>query len=327
MPLESAQTQLSRALDKALGAFAQQVCELLDSLADRAAVGLIQWKTPTACDVHYYRHIIIHEEKDHQIVEGKERVVGMQKWGFSVTERLEKKIFKITKGRTLRRHARYDLYLSSARSMALEETNTAIPTDTRRYLKSLAPWVRAAVRVIDGTELRKRIVAMDVEAKQWQDTKVIGIVERERRFYCPIIALGHYALTGWGEEEDTREMARQWSRGLLLVALLLVLLASGFASLGVLAHTAFGYVASALTGLGVLAYVESVRQGAVARQRPKNAAVLVIAAARWGALALGTVSLSVGLITGQLALSVLGVCCLMTVGLGVCLGLLRRKEN
>ena len=77
-PLERAFSELRSGLDQALAKFAGEVCELLDTLVDQGMVGIVQWATPTACDIYYFRTLVIQQEQESQVVRGEEKVIGIR---------------------------------------------------------------------------------------------------------------------------------------------------------------------------------------------------------------------------------------------------------
>lgn len=316
MPLGQAFTRLRGVLDEALGQFGRNVCLLLDAISDQGMVGIVEWATPSACDVSYFKNLIIQQEQETQIVSGEEKVIGIRHLDFGWAEKIRQEVFKVSKGTHLVRRGRYDLYLTEARSTPVQDGHVMIPKDIATYFNSLPPWVKEIAHVVDGKQLRKRLVAMDVDLEHWEDTKVVQVVERERLCGCPVITLGHYVLTGWGDEEDSRELARRSSAGMRSVAILLQLFAVTLFCLGQLLHPGFSIAAAVGSALGLVGFVESRRQAAVARSETASVASLGLMGLLWAVFWIAAMALAGGLVASKVMLLVVGMVGLI-LGLGI----------
>jgi len=325
MPVGLAEIELRDALDKAAHGLAMQVCDLLDRMTEQELVGLVDWKTDTACDAYFYRYVIIQEQLGKQVIAGKREVLAVHERGFAQVQEVTQEMLHVEKGRHTQRHALYWLYLSDAKATRIEDFHGVVPADILRFLESLPEWLRGLVRIVDGTRRSERIIAQDVKVEEYEDTTVVLLHEEERIVYDPLVTFGHYVLTGWGEEEAAVETATQWAGGLRILAVLLLFLATGLVALGQLAHRGFGVGAAVVAGLGLAVFLAERAQRSVAEGRGPSIVRLVLPGLWWIMLCLGLFGVTVGLTSSQSLLLVAGTSLLLASGAAY--GLTRRSET
>lgn len=323
MPVGLAEIELRDALDKAVQGLAMQVCDLLDRMTEHELVGLVDWKTETACDAYFYRYVIIQEQLGKQVIEGKREVVAIHERGFHRVQEVTQEMLHVEKGRHTQRHALYWLYLSDAKATRIEDFRGVVPADIQRFLDCLPEWLRGLVRIVDGTRRSERIIAQDVKVEEYEDTTVVLLHEEERIVYDPLVTLGHYVLTGWGEQETAVETATQWAGGLLVLAALLLFLATGLVALGQLAHRGLGVAGAVVAGLGLAVFLAERAQRSVAEGRGPATVRLILPGLWWTMLCLGLFAVTVGFTSGQSLLLVAGTSLLLASGASY--GLTRRS--
>jgi hypothetical protein len=311
MPLALRYIELQDALDKGVKKFAEQVVTLLDTGVDRGMIGVANWATDTACDVSYYRNIVIQEDHGSQIVRAEERVVGIREFMFGYAEQIEEKVFRVSRGQHLLRRGRYDLYLSQAASHRIEDGKVVIPHDVGEFLDSLPAWIRGMARVVEGKELKRLLVVMDVERERYEDTRVVAVRFRERKHYCPVVTIGHYVLTGWSGTEESCEVASRWAWQMRVIAILLLFLAVGLCCLGQLLSAAFRIVATAAAVLSLITFWESERQRAISNEGKPDSERLFAASLMWGVSAAALMALFAGITGGNGMLTGTGLSCLL----------------
>ena len=318
LPVEMAEIQLRGALDKAVHGFAMQVCDLLDRMGDLELAGLVDWKTHTACNGFFYQDIIIQEELGQQVIKGAKETVAVHDRGRYRVYKVNQEVIKITKGQHTLRHALHETYLSDAESHLTDQFTGIVPGDIRQFLGQLPDWLREMVRIVDGNRRSYRIIAQDVRTEEYEDTEVKILREEEKVVYCPLVTLGHYVLTGWGDEENAVEVARQRSLSLLPLAVVLQLLAIGLFILGQQRHPGFGTAAAVTAALGLTLFLESRRQRRIAASVPGNLLRTVSAAFVWTLFAVGLMALPAGAMSGNTALVIVGVVCVATATVFLC---------
>jgi hypothetical protein len=301
--------ELESALDEGITNFAEQVATLLETLVNRGMIGVIDWATESACDVSYFKTIVIEENQGSEIVSAQERVVGIRTTFFGYAEQIEETVFGVSKGQQLVRRGRYDLYLTKATAHGIEDDKVLIPTDVGEFLDSLPAWIRDMCRVVSGQELKRLVIVTDVAKEPWEDTDVIAVRLRERKHFCPVITIGHYVLTGWGAEEESSEAAARWADQLRVVAALLLFLAVGLCCLGQLASPVFSVAGALMAALSLMSFVASEQQRAISDQSSPSVKRLLPPAAIWAVSAIGLTALFGGIAAGNSMLVVFGLAC------------------
>ena len=61
------------------------------------------------------------------------------------------------------------------------------------------------MRILEGDLILERVIERDVREEQWETTPVL----RSSYELEPAILLGHYVITGWGQQEINREKSRR----------------------------------------------------------------------------------------------------------------------
>ena len=140
-------------------------------------VGIVEWANRGHVSELLQEFHFILTGQETQIVSGEEKVIGIRDLDFGWAEKIRQEVFKVSKGTHLVRRGRYDLYLTEARSTPVQDGHVMIPKDIATYFNSLPPWVKEIAHVVDGKQLRKRLVAMDVDLEHWEDTKVVQVVD------------------------------------------------------------------------------------------------------------------------------------------------------
>lgn len=320
MPVGFAEIELRDKLDNGISQFALQVCDLFDHMSDLDLVGLVDWKASTACDAFFYRDVIIQEELGRLTVKGERQVLAVHDRGLIQVHEIAQDVSHITKGQHTVRHALYELYLSDAKANRVLEFADVIPADIKQFLTSLPEWFCELVRIIEGTKRSERIIAQDVRVEEWEDTKVVTLYEKEAILFCPLVTLGNYVLTGWGDAEKAAEISRQRKGSLFVLAVLLQCLGMGLLGLGQLLSPVFGYLAAISVVGGLGCFVEGVRQRWISKRQIIGLLPLGLAGL-WGALlSFSLLSLTVGIVSSVPLLSVMGVCCVVATILWYCTG-------
>ena len=307
MSVEAAESELRGALDTAASGFAMQVCDLLDRMSDLDLVGLIDWRTETACQSYFYRDIIIQEELGRQTIRGARDLVAVHERGLYSVLEVNQEVIETIQGQHTQRHALCEMYLSEAKPHAVGDFAGIVPKDIRRFLARMPGWLLQTVRIIGGRRRSYRIIAQDVRSEQFEETETKIILEHERVVGCPLVTMGHYVLTGWGDEEDSAEIARQWRWRLLPLAIVLQLLAVVLFLLGRQHGLAFSYAAAVSAALALLFYLESRRQRRIAKSVPGRFLRTVFVATVWTFFSVGTMALPAGILESRVPLLAVGV--------------------
>jgi len=313
-PIAQVEIELRRSVDEAVRDLAAQFCDLLDRMVDHDLVGLVDWQTDTACDAYFYQHLTAQEQLSKELVAGNWRVVAVHDEDLIRAFEITREVFQVETGRHIQLHVMYWLYLTNAKANPIEDFHGIVPIGVQRFLASLPEWLRGFVRIVDGTRRHEQISALDVRVEEYVDAKVVKIHETEVCEYDPLVTLGHYVLTGWGKQEIGIESARQSSVNLSILAVLLLLLATGLFALGQLAHAAFGVAAAVVGGLGLVVFVAERGQRSIAKRRKLSLFRLGKAALWWAVLSLGLFGGTMGLVSRDWLLMVSGVSALVVVG-------------
>jgi hypothetical protein len=175
------------------------------------------------------------------------------------------------------------------------------------------------LRIVDGTRMSALIWKVLVREERWEDRKTWKIYSTEKiafeptPVWCPVVMLGHYVLTGWGQEEKVLEDARRWSWSLLLIAVMLQAMACGLIALSRLLHPVCNYGAVVAGAMGMLSFMGSVWERTAARQQPRDLPRLLSLGLRWFTGSVGLMGTTLGFVGNKVSLVIFGVACVAFV--------------
>lgn len=193
--------RIERALLTACEALVLKVVDILDLMSDMEVVGLVRWTSDTACRFHFFRHVLIEELKDtRRLTNTASRIVARSD-GNSVQET---KTTRRTENDVVHthRHARHVHEVVAAQNNLLPAKHVVKPKRVEELLAMFPTWLQSLGRIITGTEVHRTIIEQDLRSENL--TEADEQVEIQRRVLYhpdPAVVLGHYVLTGWGEEE------------------------------------------------------------------------------------------------------------------------------
>lgn len=175
--------------------------DILDLMSDMEVVGLVRWTSDTACRFHFFRHVLIEELKDtRRLTNTASRIVARND-GNSVQET---KTTRRTENDVVHthRHARHVHEVVAAQNNLFPAKNVVKPKRVEELLAVFPAWLQSIGRIITGTEVHRTIIEQDLRSENLTEADE-QVEVRHRVLYHPdpAVVLGHYVLTGWGEEE------------------------------------------------------------------------------------------------------------------------------
>lgn len=195
-PLPVIKDAVQNWLKTATHRIASQFVLALHTLVKEDVVGIIEWTAEQVCKLHYFRHTVI---------QGR---VTTQKT--SIVEHIERNTVTIEETQKLRARNRYTVerhehHVMNAEALKLEQTRLPIPQKYNDLINRIPEWLRPQVRVLEGDLFLERVANRLVREDEWETERVV----RNTYKTDPAILLGHYVLSGWGEQEVDREIHRQ----------------------------------------------------------------------------------------------------------------------
>ena len=203
---------LGVALAAAVAEFAKQFFELLAKLVERQMLGLVQWYPNNCCGYHFYKQVIIQENKGG---DPRKRLVSEQIYerigeGSTLNRVIGKRTLAETVGRGTHYHrfARHEHRVMNTVHTTIGNSRVVMPPQVVRLVEQIPKWLYSFVAVIDGNIFREIISEQDLREENWTDVQL-----RDEPIYgCePAVIIGRYVLTGWGPREVAEEEARRRS--------------------------------------------------------------------------------------------------------------------
>ena len=194
-PLPIIQDAVRQWLHDSTHTVANQLVLSLHTLVEMDVVGIIEWPGPRACKLNFFRHTIeqdrVGSRKTTTVRQVTRRTLAVEEW---------------ERPRARNRYSieRHEHHVMNAEARELEQTRYPIPREYNELIDCIPEWLSPHVRVLEGDLILERIVQRQIREEQWESTpKLRNAYEIE-----PAILLGHYVLTGWGQQEVDRETHR-----------------------------------------------------------------------------------------------------------------------
>lgn len=195
-PLPVVQDAVQNWLKTATHNVASQFVLALHALVESDVVGIIEWTSEQVCKLHYFRHTVI-----------QGRVTTHKT---SIVERIERDTLTIEETEKLRARNRYTVerhehHVMNAEALKLEQTRLPIPQKYNDLINRIPEWLRPQVRILEGDLFLEHAANRLIRQDEWETERIV----RNTYKIDPAILLGHYVLSGWGEQEVDREIHRQ----------------------------------------------------------------------------------------------------------------------
>jgi hypothetical protein len=292
--VEAAAMELRKRLDEMLERFGNGVADAFAELQSAELIGRVDWRVPTACDSFYWEDTVLHEHIGEEVTKSEPKDVEFDY--DRLRKRVQQEVRKTSKHRHTVRHGLHVKVVGNAQRDSIGEFSEAIPKQIRRVLTSTPEWLADLTELVRGTTRTDIVVARDILVEERHLTEV-ETREWEEPCYCPLVTVGDYVLTGWGERESHIETARQSYAWLYVLAVVLVLLAAVSMGLARVAHPLWSYAAPVAATLSLVGFIEARRQHAIARGDVVRLGPLVAGGLCWFLLATGLMGFTVGLVT------------------------------
>lgn len=193
-------TTLDLALRSATESLVRQFVDALDALVDLEQVGLIEWKAPDACRYHHFRHVLIERQ---QAVRQLTNESAKDTQRGAVVKREHTHVTTVERDlERTHRHARHVHEVLETKSHRLSTWSVSWPKRVDVLLRALPRWLKPIARIITGKEIYRQIIEQDIRTESTTETEQ-AVETWEEVLYRPdpAVVIGHYVLTGWGEEE------------------------------------------------------------------------------------------------------------------------------
>lgn len=194
-PLNEITPVLNNWLRQSSFTVAAQLLLSMHVLVELDVVGLIEWPGETACKLNFFRHCVTQDQLRNRQTE-KIEADGL--WTrFETWEQFE--------GRNQYSIERHEHHVMNAEARRLNEVQHPIPEDKQAFLNKVPGWIRQHMRVLEGDLILERVIERKIRDEQWKTTPVL----RSSYELDPAILLGHYVVTGWGQQDVNRERFRR----------------------------------------------------------------------------------------------------------------------
>jgi len=303
MLVELAAMKLRDRLNKMVERFGKGVADAFAELQSIELIGRVDWTVPTACDSFYWEDTILHEHIGDEVTKSAPRDVEFDYK--RMRKVVEQEVQKTSKHRHTVRHGLHLKVVGDAKRYSVGEFTEVVPEHVRQLVWAIPEWLLESTELVRGETRTDLVVARDIFVEERETTK-IEIDRWEEPCFCPLVTVGDYVLTGWGERESHIETARQSYGWLYALAVVLVLLAAVSMGLARAAHVLWSYAAPVAATLSLVAFIEARRQHAVARGDVVRLSPLVAGGLCWFLLAAGLMGFTVGLATPNWIVGLLG---------------------
>jgi hypothetical protein len=179
---------------------AAQLLLSMHVLVELDVVGLIDWPGETTCKLNFFRHRVTQEQlrsRQTQSVKDLSDDDGELWMRFETWEQVE--------GRNRYSIERHEHHVMNAEARQLQQAQHPIPADKQAFLDNVPGWIRQHMRVLEGDLLLERVIERSIREEHWETTPVL----RSSYELDPAIFLGHYVVTGWGQQDIDRERFRR----------------------------------------------------------------------------------------------------------------------
>ena len=209
LPVEALEERLSGPLRAAVNDFSVQFFEMLAKLVDRELVGLVEWLPNNCCSYHFFRRIVIQENRGRDQHIEEQRFNSTSERGLATGSQIvgKRKVTTVAgSGAHYFRFARHEHEVMNAVATTIKDSQVVILPPVERLIRTIPDWLYPFVKVIDGQIFRERIIEREHKVSSWEDVQVrdepiIG--------YEPGVIIGPYVLTGWGPREVAAELTRR----------------------------------------------------------------------------------------------------------------------
>jgi len=303
-PVEDAEVELRGRLDRDVEKLVAEVKDLFGRMDRLELVGRIDWATDSACDSYYFEDVVVHEKGDTQTYYGLSR--ESQPDYMLGARRVRQETLDVTNTRHTVHHGIHIKVLGKAREHRIGDFRGVVPKEVGEYLQATPLWVREMLRIVDGKTRFDNVVDVEIDLAE----RKVGepkVREWVLPAYCPLVTIGDYVLTGWGNREGTIETARQNYAWLYVLAFSLLALSGVLTGLGRVMSPWLAYVATVPAILSIVAFVEGRREQAISRQQSMSLLAILGSAIVWFVLCLGIQALGVGISTMNWILIGLGL--------------------
>ena len=180
---------------------AAQLLLSMHVLVELDVVGLVEWPGETACKLNFFRHRVTQDQvrsrQTHSAEDLSDGDDGELWMRFETWEQIE--------GRNVYSIERHEHHVMNAEARQVNQVQHPIPADKQAFLDKVPGWIRQHMRVVEGDLILERVIERKIREEQWETTPVL----RSSYELDPAILLGHYVVTGWGQQEVSRERFRR----------------------------------------------------------------------------------------------------------------------
>lgn len=201
--LDSIIALLSEELRRRIASMVRQFLECCVRLVEKEVLGLIEWVNPSACELYFFRRVIIQGQHKKEIKEGQKKVQQIQGGMKIVTSRTE-----VISGEHEIRQARHEHHLHQASESPLDDAKAPIPQDFQPLVRAIPGWLKPWMRLVTGVQFRGRILEIEVGRERWQQSQQISPIEEYRIAIDPVIVLGPFVFSGWDDTHMEVENGR-----------------------------------------------------------------------------------------------------------------------
>ncbi len=198
-PLSVVHPEVNAWVREACHTIAGQLLLSMHVLVELETVGVIEWPGETTCKLHFFRHLVtqdrIRTQTTRQVTED----------GDSDNQIVRVTELRQTMGRNLYSIERHEHHVMNAEVREVDRTQFPIPQTYQEFIHAIPPWIKQYVRILEGDLILERVTQRDLREETWETTAV----QRTAYEIEPAILLGHYVITGWGQQEVDREQFRR----------------------------------------------------------------------------------------------------------------------
>jgi hypothetical protein len=197
--LEVVHHEVNGWVQEACHTIAGQLLLAMHVLVELETVGVIEWPGETVCKLHFFRHIVTQDRIGTSVSQQRtESGDDLQRF-ITVTE------LRRTTVRNRYSIECHEHHVMNAEAREIAKTQFPIPAQYQQFLDRIPPWIRQHIRILEGDLILERITHRDVREETWESASVQRTVYELE----PAILLGHYVITGWGQQEVDRERFRR----------------------------------------------------------------------------------------------------------------------
>ena len=198
--MQNVHSRLNRSLEQTTHRVVQSTFEAMDRLVDRSVLGVIDWTSDSVCKFHFFKEASQYRREATHAQQSEIKYME-DEW------KVEETTITNTQEVESRTRSRHEHHLMDAERVEIRSDAVVVPIAIQPIIDKIPAWLAPEAKIVTGQQFREDIIEQQCQKRVW--LKEYIKTRKIRTHFDPAVVIGHFVLTGWGEQETLEEASRR----------------------------------------------------------------------------------------------------------------------